>query len=177
MLKCKINVRYWLWSVVESILVSNCHYLLSSLFRTIRHYLQLFVSIWNYSICHFSLLFATIQLLFATSFHHSRLTTRIRSCILDMDDLSHTICDYSGVFVLFATMCYSIVPDIYLQSGIVIRFDNLDQPRPKQAISQLLDSYIQARVFELKWPRDGKETKSMVIKLMILCFLFEDDKV
>ena len=66
MLKCKINVRYWLWSVVESILVSNCHYSLSSLFRTIRHYLQLFVSIWNYSICHFSLLFATIQLLFAT---------------------------------------------------------------------------------------------------------------
>ena len=130
MLKCKINVRYWLWSVVESILVSNCRYLLSSLFRTIRHYLQLFVSIWNYSICHFSLLFATIQLLFATSFHHSRLTTRIRSCILDMDDLSHTIRDYSGVFVLFATMCYSIVPDIYLQSGIVIRFDNLDQNKP-----------------------------------------------
>ena len=57
--------------------------------------MQLFVSIWNYSICHFSLLFATIQLLFATSCHHSRLTTRIRSCILDMDDLSHTIRDYS----------------------------------------------------------------------------------
>ena len=44
-------------------------------------------------------LFGTIQLLFATSCHHSRLTTRIRSCILDMDDLSHTIRDYSGVFV------------------------------------------------------------------------------
>ena len=95
MLKYKINVRHWLWSVVESILVSNCHYSLSSLFRTIHHYLQLFVSIWNYSICHFSLLFATIQLLFATSCHHSRLTTCIRLCILDMDDLSHTIRDYS----------------------------------------------------------------------------------
>ena len=76
-------------------MVSNCHYSLSSPFRTIRHYLQLFVSIWNYSICHFSLLFATIQLLFATSCHHSRLMTRIRSCILDIDDLSHTIRDYS----------------------------------------------------------------------------------
>ena len=34
MLKCKINVRHWLWSVVESILVSNCHY--SRLFGSIR---------------------------------------------------------------------------------------------------------------------------------------------
>ena len=36
-----------------------------------------------------------------------------------MDDLSHTIRDYSGVFVLFATMCYSIFPDIYLDQAVI----------------------------------------------------------